>query len=397
MLVKKTINHININEIFFFLALGIYLSDQIFEYTVWGYYARDIQSTIVPLLRIMRYIAYLLCIIKICMESYKRNRFYKMAGTAVLCIITVITSHYNMIFIGLLFILAAEKIKTEKLIKFVASIQSVWLFSVVLSAIFNFTENYSRYTGGRTRYFLGFGWTTTAPILFLFIVWEFIYLKKDSFKRYHYIVILLIGFFFYQQTKTRMAFFMLITSTTFFMVWSLRKRRHRAFNCPKWGMAAPWICAIVSFIMIYFYGKGNAIMHKLDRVLSNRLDMGYNGIKNFGIHLFGQQIKWVGFSIFETQGTYNFVDCSYLNILFNFGLIFLSVTLFAYTLILYGAYKRKDAYLTWIILFILLFSITEPRLLNLMYNPFIFLTMTELKPISVKKFSKKYKMRTAQI
>ena len=58
------------------------------------------------------------------------------------------------------------------------------------------------------------------------------------------------------------------------------------------------------------------------------------------------------------------------------GLIPLIIIVAVYTYIMYMAVKEKDFYLQTAVLLITAFSITEPRLLNLAYNPLPFFGIT---------------------
>lgn len=65
-----------------------------------------------------------------------------------------------------------------------------------------------------------------------------------------------------------------------------------------------------------------------------------------------------------------------MQILLENGLIPLVIIIAVYTYIMYMAVKEKDFYLQTAVLLITAFSITEPRLLNLAYNPLPFFGIT---------------------
>ena len=46
---------------------------------------------------------------------------------------------------------------------------------------------------------------------------------------------------------------------------------------------------------------------------------------------------------------------------------------------MYQSVQKKEYYLTWIILIVLVFSITEPRLFDITFNPFFVLVMSGQK------------------
>ena len=92
----------------------------------------------------------------------------------------------------------------------------------------------------------------------------------------------------------------------------------------------------------------------------------------YGLSLFGKNIEWVGFGVgADPTKVYNYVDCSYVQILLSYGIIILLIVIFAYFLIIKQAYVKKDYMFILIILSILILNITEPRLINIIYNPFI--------------------------
>ena len=125
-----------------------------------------------------------------------------------------------------------------------------------------------------------------------------------------------------------------------------------------------------------FYIPTDARWQKINSVLSGRLELGCFGWRDYGFSLLGTKIEWIGFSHNATAGAYNYVDCSYMQILLENGLIPLVIIIVVYTYIMYMAVKEKDFYLQTAVLLITAFSITEPRLLNLAYNPLPFFGIT---------------------
>ena len=140
----------------------------------------------------------------------------------------------------------------------------------------------------------------------------------------------------------------------------------------------PSVICVFAIAIHYFYNPDNELWMKLNDLLSGRLRLGKQGIAEYGISLLGNSIKWVGYSADAVEGTYNYVDCSYLQILLEYGLIFLVMVIAIYTVIIYKAVKNENYFLLWSVIFVLIFSITEPRLMNLSFNPFPLLVMCNL-------------------
>ena len=145
-------------------------------------------------------------------------------------------------------------------------------------------------------------------------------------------------------------------------------------------MAAPGLICSFSIAIHAFYNSSSRIWRAFNDLLSGRLELGKNGIADFGYTLFGQKIEWIGFSL-EGTGTekYNYVDCSYLRLLLEYGLFFLIVVIFIYSIIMYKAISQKNYFLAWVIAFVLVISITEPRLMNLTFNPLPILLLCSIE------------------
>ena len=148
-------------------------------------------------------------------------------------------------------------------------------------------------------------------------------------------------------------------------------------------LLSPFLIAFFSIMLHALYNQESGFWTKLNDMLSNRLALGKNAIVEYGLSLFGKPIIWKAWEYkVETVDDYNYVDCSYLNILLLNGLLFLLVVLVAYWFIMKKAYDSRNYHLVWICFFILVLSITEPRLVHLSYNPFILLVLTKMMNLS---------------
>ena len=147
-------------------------------------------------------------------------------------------------------------------------------------------------------------------------------------------------------------------------------------------IASPVVTAIFAILLHAFYNPQNTIYFQLNKLLSGRLALGQNAMSEYGISLFGKDIEWIGFNMEETlRGTYNYVDCSYVKILLDHGILFLGIVLLAYAYMLKKSIQKKQYYYTWILMIIMIFCITEPRLFDITFNPFIVLTLAGQKLI----------------
>ena len=82
---------------------------------------------------------------------------------------------------------------------------------------------------------------------------------------------------------------------------------------------------------------------------------------------------------------YNYVDCSYIQMMLEYGVIFLAIVVGIYTIAVYRAVKEEDWYLVFALLIVLGFGITEPRLMNFAFNPFPLMAFCRLRQPEIER------------
>ena len=116
----------------------------------------------------------------------------------------------------------------------------------------------------------------------------------------------------------------------------------------------------------------------LDSILSQRLSFSQKGMEVYGFSIFGQYIPMQGNGgSTETPLNYFFLDSSYISILLQYGLIMFVMILILWGIIGLRARKEKDWVLLWILAIIAFQSIMEQHLLDISYNPFLWILFAE--------------------
>ena len=200
----------------------------------------------------------------------------------------------------------------------------------------------------------------------------------------------------------------LITFTTFIFIYKLYYffQNKRYSTKTKKIKLTPFIvvCALpfsafFSVILSYLYSDNCNILIKIDNLLSNRLSIGNETFNNFSIKLFGQHIEmngnggfsipWYNYEAVSKSG-YNFIDSSYLSILFRYGLFVFICVMVLFTVTSFVARKHCDYIALIIIAIFAVHSIMEHHLLDFNYNPFMFLLISSYygKHISKNKPNK---------
>ena len=91
--------------------------------------------------------------------------------------------------------------------------------------------------------------------------------------------------------------------------------------------------AAVSILATRLFDQENRAFSEINELFSGRLYLGQKGWDDFGLSLFGQTIDMVGFGgSIERPDNYFFIDCSYMNVMLRYGIVFLVVLVGVYTI-----------------------------------------------------------------
>lgn len=115
------------------------------------------------------------------------------------------------------------------------------------------------------------------------------------------------------------------------------------------------------------YDDTDAVWIAIDIILSGRLHLGLDGIEEFGISLFGQEIELIGAGFDGANAVYNYIDSAYIQFLIRWGVLGIAVFLLAFVKIGKDAYKRQDAVILSSLLIISISSITTQFVFSLHY------------------------------
>ena len=120
--------------------------------------------------------------------------------------------------------------------------------------------------------------------------------------------------------------------------------------------------------------------------------MGHSALLKYPIMLFGQHIDWVGFGglgyiYTQLPGEYNAVDCAYVKILLDNGLLIFIISILGYIMSSYNELKQGNRGFCLAILLMSLYCLIEPPYIETGFNPFVW----TLSVLLTKKFILKYR------
>lgn len=365
----------------FYIAWVLLIFSLLMDYTIFK--VGPNANILLSIIKIIRYIAYFLCCIKIIMGKYRINTLLFCMIISIVFVLSYLGSANRIMCTYLLILFGSVQVDSMRTIKIAGTMQFCFLCIMIFLSRVGLVTDYVFDPNNRMRHGLGFAWTTTAPIVYFFTMLCYIYIRREKISYLEYIIMEVINIWLYKMTDTRMAFVLSSIFLIFFFIERLFRHRWKYWKCfSKFYFITPVAICVFAIMLHWNYNIENEIWRKLNTLLSNRLELGYQAIQTYGISLFGQNIHWIGFSIGRDTTSkaigYNYVDCSYLQIMLEYGVIFLIAIVSIYMVAVYRAVKREDYYLVCILLIVLVFGITEPRLLNLAFNPFPFIAFCDL-------------------
>ena len=277
------------------------------------------------------------------------------------------------LFILCVFIFSASNVEFDDILKTALIVDVCILITTVTLSLRGVIQNNVWDVGIRQRYDLGFTYCTFGSHLMLFITMIYCCVRKRiSFAEM--IVLGLANLWLYSYTDTRLDLCIVMPFLIFFYLWTFFSNtvNNNWFSKLLFEYSGI-IIAFISIIAQFMYNPNISIYVAFNKLLSNRLSLGYNAIHEYGFHLFGQQIKWVGQGSIKKNPllTYNYVDCSFLKYLLNYGVVFAVLLSVALVYIGHKAIENKNQALCVSLLFLYVFAMVDAELCVLAFHPFL--------------------------
>jgi hypothetical protein len=308
--------------------------------------------------------------------DYNKWKFTIAAG--VIALATIFGGNFQLFTYAAL-VFAAIDIDVKKLLKIFSIEVLVLLVLMIFLPSVNIFPNIIL-DATRTRYSLGFSWVTLAPTFWLFLLFVYYFDNNKHTSLQQNLLFILISSLLYILTNSRLFYIiqLLLIAVEGIAQYTSEKKLTITVKL-TWLKWLPFVLFACSLLLAFFYSK-SPIWIILNNMLSGRLELAHTALANYGISLFGKDITWIGYSAnYKATDVYNFVDNSYLNIMFSYGISSLLLVLYSYYKKLESLVSLKLYNQTIVIVLILLLCISEPRLISFPYNPFILMFADLLK------------------
>lgn len=227
------------------------------------------------------------------------------------------------------------------------------------------------------RHSFGYVWSTDFATHVFFILLTYWILRKGKIGKLFSLIYLIIVFLIIKYSDARLGAgsILLLVVASFYLY--LRKRFMAKKTFPKsYKLVVIWIPFL--FLLIYYltiwYDDANTNAVILNLLLSGRLSISQDVIREYGIKMFGQYyIQYGGTS---SKIYYNFIDSSYLQLLVIYGIIYTICYVGAYVYLTYKAYKRKDEVLLIAILIAGFTGAISQHFIQIYMNPILIALFT---------------------
>lgn len=132
------------------------------------------------------------------------------------------------------------------------------------------------------------------------------------------------------------------------------------------------IIAFLSCLGAEFYDNSIKWMRKLDLLSGSRLSLAHVAFQNYEIKLWGQEIWFVGAGLDNmgnpVNGSYNYVDNAYVNLLLRYGVVFCIIALALLVLTMNYCRIRRMRVLLWMFSLMAVHGIFEDKVQTLYFN-----------------------------
>ncbi|HFI0054014.1 TPA: hypothetical protein ACGORU_000310 [Streptococcus suis] len=322
-----------------------------------------------------QYISILLLVIKLVVDRYYSPRTVILL-TILISFLIGIGLQTNQFFKFLIFSLllaGAKNVNLKKLLRYHGVVLAVIMLSVFVGLKLGVISDITHWAreGKFLRHTLGFRFTTFGPnMLFHFLcIWGYIRGKKISWLE----LIFLAGanqyYFMYTDTKSAYYFSLLLLALLAFI--KIFKPNFSENKLIWFERVALVICTVIPIFTIYLYENRTPFLIQLNNFLTGRVYLGYVALITYKIPLLGQPIIWNTPDIFgNISGAFLYVDSSFMNMLLNFGVIFLALLL-ASIWVLSKKNPYRNLYYSLSFIIVLLHAMWDPQFLEIWYNPFL--------------------------
>ena len=393
---NKSISTQKINrwDVGYFILYGIVLAKCVYETTMFS------QQVLVGTFKLFLAAMVLYTGAKVLFSGYY-SRKEQLAIAVVVLIFGIVglqTGYYELLQ-PVLLIAGAKNVRFDNILKVYTAVVSVMLIVAAIASqtgVIADVIGYSPRNAAAARHSYGIIYPTdfAAHVFYLILavsclgIWQRVW--ENEKYRYpaglRWLIVIVAGVFIYIKAG---AFTGTVCLTGFLVLTGLiylLERKNLARRVCEIFKYLPIVWAGLFLALSYFYSASNAVMVKIDTVLSQRLMVSHKVWSEYSIKAFGQFIEEQGWG---DPAKYFFIDDMYLRMLFEYGIIVFAVVLILLIVIGHRAIGAKQYVLFAAIVMIGVHSFMEHHLLEVAYDPFLLVLLAGIDTADEEKSGRK--------
>ena len=285
------------------------------------------------------------------------------------------TNRLNFLVYSMLLILLVN-VDMKVVLRNYVIVAGILVVGVFLLSLVGMVPNLQYNRAGVIRNSFGFIYPTDFASHCFYLFLAISYLLKDKFIWTRSLFGVLLSAFIIKYCDARLnALSILLATVIFIYFYYSKEKKLKIFAL--FPYSAVVFASIVTYLS-YKFSWSNPFLVSVNKLITGRLALGRNAFDTFGVHLFGtRNVQFIG-SGGKTESVigYNYVDSSYVQMLFTYGIVPVVLLIIIYVVASRKQYKDGQYLLVAILSLIAFNCMIEAFWFVPTYNIFMFLLFT---------------------
>ena len=311
---------------------------------------------------------------------YKMRISYKYLILSILLLLSGVlvyfqTNRLNFLVYSMLLVLLVN-VDMKVVLRNYVVVAGILVVGVFLLSLVGMVPNLQYNRAGVIRNSFGFIYPTDFASHCFYLFLAFSYLLKDKFIWTRSLFGVLLSAFIIKYCDARLnALSILLATVIFIYFYYSNGKKLKIFALLPYSAVV--FASTVTYLS-YKFSWSNPFLVSINKLITGRLALGRNAFDTFGVHLFGtRNVQFIG-SGGKTESVigYNYVDSSYVQMLFTYGIVPVVLLIIIYVVASRKQYKDGQYLLVAILSLIAFNCMIEAFWFVPTYNIFMFLLFT---------------------
>ena len=311
---------------------------------------------------------------------YKMRVSYKYLILSILLLLSGVlvyfqTNRLNFLVYSMLLVLLVN-VDMKVVLRNYVVVAGILVVGVFLLSLVGIVPNLQYNRAGVIRNSFGFIYPTDFASHCFYLFLAISYLLKDKFIWTRSLFGVLLSAFIIKYCDARLnAVSILLATVIFIYFYYSNGKKLKIFALLPYSAVV--FASVVTYLS-YKFSWSNPFLVSINKLITGRLALGRNAFDTFGVHLFGtRNVQFIG-SGGKTESVigYNYVDSSYVQMLFTYGIVPVVLLIIIYVVASRKQYKDGQYLLVAILSLIAFNCMIEAFWFVPTYNIFMFLLFT---------------------